>query len=66
MVKVLMPATKARPHSVDLWLCGHHWRVSVKALTGAGATVIVVTAPGLAPAGQLLRQRAPASRRTVA
>jgi hypothetical protein len=36
MVKVIMPATAARP-ATDLWLCGHHWRVSCKSLLAAGA-----------------------------
>ncbi len=31
-----MPATAARP-ATDLWLCGHHWRVSRKNLLAAGA-----------------------------
>jgi hypothetical protein len=39
MVKVIMPATAARPRPVDLWLCGHHWRVSREALGAAGASV---------------------------
>jgi len=38
-VQVIMPPTAARPHSVDLLLCGHHYRVSCQALAAAGATV---------------------------
>lgn len=38
-VKVLMPPTAARPHPVDLWLCGHHYRASLAALIAAGASV---------------------------
>ena len=34
-----MPATAARPHPVDLWLCGHHYRASQAALAEAGAAV---------------------------
>ena len=34
-----MPASAARPHPVDLWLCGHHYRVSQAALAEAGAAV---------------------------
>ena len=34
-----MPATATRPHPVDLWLCGHHYRASRAALAGAGAAV---------------------------
>jgi hypothetical protein len=39
VVQVMMPPTDRRPHPVDLWLCGHHYRVSRDALTAAGATV---------------------------
>ena len=45
MVKVIMPATASRPHPVDLWLCGHHWRVSPPAIIAAGATVYQVGTP---------------------
>jgi hypothetical protein len=41
-VKVIMPATAARPHPVDLWLCGHHYRIAQAALTQAGAGVQTV------------------------
>ncbi|HEY5352426.1 MAG TPA: hypothetical protein VIK57_08210 [Streptosporangiaceae bacterium] len=37
-----MPATAARPHPVDLWLCGHHYRVARAALATAGAGVQTV------------------------
>jgi len=39
VVRVVMPPTASRPHSVDLLLCGHHYRVSSQALAAAGATV---------------------------
>ncbi len=39
VVRVIMPPTATRPHSVDLLLCGHHYRVSCQALEAAGATV---------------------------
>lgn len=39
VVKVIMPQTPGRPHPVDLWLCGHHYRASLVALELAGATV---------------------------
>ncbi len=39
VVKVTMPPTADRPHRVDLWLCGHHYRASLAALLAAGATV---------------------------
>jgi hypothetical protein len=38
-VMVLMPAP-GRPHHTDLLLCRHHYRVSRKALTAAGAIVL--------------------------
>jgi hypothetical protein len=38
-VTVVMPPTPARPHPVDLLLCGHHYRECRAALTAAGATV---------------------------
>ena len=37
VVRVFMPAIPARPHQVDLLLCGHHYRVSRQALAAAGA-----------------------------
>jgi hypothetical protein len=39
VVRVVMPPTAGRPHRTDLLLCGHHYRVSSKALAAAGATV---------------------------
>ena len=38
-VIVLMPPTKDRPHTTDLLLCGHHYRVSRQALDAADAKV---------------------------
>lgn len=43
-VRVIMPPTAGRPHPVDLWLCGHHYRVSRDALRAAGAEVEDLTA----------------------
>ena len=40
VVRVLIPPTPARPHSVDFLLCGHHFRTSVAALAAAGAVII--------------------------
>jgi hypothetical protein len=37
VVRVVMPPAPARPHPVDLLLCGHHYRVSRDALAAAGA-----------------------------
>jgi hypothetical protein len=39
VVTVIMPPAPGRPHTVDLLLCGHHFRVSQAALTAAGAAV---------------------------
>ena len=36
---MVMPPTASRPHSVDLLLCGHHFRVSQASLQAAGADV---------------------------
>jgi hypothetical protein len=40
VVRVLIPPASARPHSVDLLLCGHHYRTSRAALTAAGALIM--------------------------
>ena len=45
-----MPPTRERPHSVDLLLCGHHYRVSRQALAVAGAYIHDL--PGRADAAQ--------------
>ena len=42
-VKVTMPPTATGAHSVDLWLCGHHYRASVPALLAARASVADLT-----------------------
>ena len=42
MVRVLMPATQARPYRVDLLLCGHHFRLSQWTLAAAGAVARVM------------------------
>jgi hypothetical protein len=39
VVRAVMPATAARPHSTELQLCGHHYRAARQALAAAGATV---------------------------
>lgn len=31
-----MPPTAGRPHPVDLWLCGHHYRIGRGAVRGRG------------------------------
>ena len=39
VVRVIMPPAAGRRRSVDLLLCGHHYRVSRQALAAAGAAV---------------------------
>ena len=39
VVRVIMPPTAARPRETELLLCGHHYRVSRRALAAAHATV---------------------------
>jgi hypothetical protein len=43
VVRVVMPPTATRGHSVDLLLCGHHYRVSCQALAKAHAIVTELT-----------------------
>ena len=40
VVRVLIPPASARPHSVDLLLCGHHYRAYCAALAAAGAVIM--------------------------
>jgi hypothetical protein len=49
VVRVTMPPTADRPHPVDLWLCGHHYRASLAALVAAGARVEDLTTAAPAP-----------------
>lgn len=39
MVQVIMPSTPGRAHRTELLLCGHHYRVSRRALAAARAAV---------------------------
>ena len=39
VVMAIMPMTSAQGEPVELFLCGHHYRVSRKALAKAGAVV---------------------------
>ena len=39
VARVSMPPVPGRPYSVDLWLCGHHYRTSWVTLDAVGATV---------------------------
>ena len=40
VVRILIPPASARPHSVDLLLCGHHYRTSGAALAATGAVIM--------------------------
>jgi hypothetical protein len=46
-VRVTMPRSLSRRHSTELLLCGHHYRVSRKALSAVGA--VVRELPGTPP-----------------
>jgi len=46
-VRVTMPPGPSRPHSTELLLCGHHYRVSRQAL--AAAKAVVRELPGTPP-----------------
>jgi hypothetical protein len=54
VVRVIMPATAARPHRTELLLCGHHYRVSCEALAVANATVTELLGPAGSPPDALL------------
>lgn len=48
-VKVIMPPAPGRPHSVDLWLCMHHYRASIATLCAEHAVVEDLTLPADLP-----------------
>jgi len=50
VVKVLIPPGSARPHPVDLLLCGHHYLASRAALAAVNAVAIDETGSVLEPA----------------
>jgi hypothetical protein len=50
VVRVIMPPIPRRPHPVDLLLCGHHYRVSRRALAAAKARIEYL--PGKADAAK--------------
>jgi hypothetical protein len=54
VVRVIMPPTLERQHSVDLLLCGHHYRVSRQALTATGVRVEDLPGKAEAAAAALL------------
>jgi hypothetical protein len=54
VVRVIMPPTPERPHSVDLLFCGHHYRVYRRALAAAGAGIFDLPGRADAAAAALL------------
>jgi hypothetical protein len=54
VVRAIMPPAPGRPHSVDLLLCGHHYRVSRRALAAAGAEIFNLPGKADAAAAALL------------
>lgn len=54
VVRVTMPPTQQRRHSVDLLLCGHHYRVSREALATAHARIDYLPGKADAAAAALL------------
>jgi len=52
VVIAIMPPRPGRPHQTDLLLCGHHCRVSRKALATAGATVLDIKGAPIAESGR--------------
>jgi len=50
VVRVLIPPSSARPHCVDLLLCGHHYLANRAALAAANAVAIDETGSVLEPA----------------
>lgn len=55
VVRVIMPPTPQRPHSADLLLCGHHYRVSREALAATRARIESLPGKGDAVAAALLQ-----------
>jgi len=64
VVKVLLPPTSARSHTVDLLPCGHHYLTSRDALAASGATVIEETDTIMDPAPAGIEAGIPASAGT--
>jgi hypothetical protein len=56
VVRVVMPPTPERRHSVDLLLCGHHYRVSRQVLAATRASVENLPGKADAAAAALLRE----------
>jgi hypothetical protein len=61
---VVMPPTSARPHPVDLLLCGHHYRACKAVLTAAAATVYDETGALAEPAAAVAGRRTPSLPRS--
>jgi hypothetical protein len=66
VVRVLIPPGSARPHSVDLLLCGHHYLASRTALAAANAVAIDETGSVLELASTSVETGGPAYADTAA
>ena len=64
VVRAVMPPSPWRRHETELLLCGHHYRVSRRALAAARASIILFPEPPDSPPTALLpgmpRPRVPA------
>ena len=65
VVKVLIPPALGRPHSVDLLLCGHHYRLSRAALAAAGAVALDETGAVVQPASMSIELGTSPTGRTL-
>jgi hypothetical protein len=54
VIRAIIPPTPERRHSVDLLLCGHHYRVSRQALAAARARIENLPGKDAAAAAALL------------
>ncbi len=54
VVRAIMPPTPQRAYPVDLLLCGHHYRVSRRVLSAAGAAIYDMPGKADAAAAALL------------
>jgi hypothetical protein len=66
VVRVLIPPGSARPHSVDLLLCGHHYLASRAALAAANAVAVDETGSILELASTSVETGGPAYADTAA
>jgi hypothetical protein len=48
-VIAVVPPSPGRPHATELLLCGHHYRLSRRALAAAGAAVLAASGTEVTP-----------------